>query len=172
MKNFYNYLVETSKIYEFKVGIAGNKPDNFEDTLETILQKYGLDNMSNGKSTPIQERPLDFPQLQNIDVTYYDIKLRYPTVPSVLAEYISNSCGICRTHVMVRTPNAPQEEYQKQEEPTEYTTLLKTEDMGGTSAQDSVGQNRVMELLKELEKSKKDRTIDPASGVGSKAVEN
>jgi hypothetical protein len=37
--------------------------------------------------------------------------------------------------------------------------------MGGESAQDSVGENRVMELLKELEKVKTEREHDPSAAV-------
>jgi len=36
--------------------------------------------------------------------------------------------------------------------------------MGGESAQDSVGGNRVMDLLKELETARKEREIDPMDG--------
>ena len=39
--------------------------------------------------------------------------------------------------------------------------------MGGESAQKSVGQNRVMELLKELDKTKKDNEYDPTRGIAS-----
>jgi hypothetical protein len=37
--------------------------------------------------------------------------------------------------------------------------------MGGESAQPAVGGNRVMDLLKELETARKEREIDPVSGI-------
>jgi hypothetical protein len=37
--------------------------------------------------------------------------------------------------------------------------------MGGESAQSEVGENRVMDLLKELEVARKERAIDPVEGV-------
>ena len=64
MKTFAEYLTESKKTYEFKVGVAGELPEGFADHMETALQKYGVMKMSAGKSTPIQERPLDFPQLR------------------------------------------------------------------------------------------------------------
>ena len=37
----YKVLTESKKTYEFKIGVAGPLPEGFEDTLETILKKYG-----------------------------------------------------------------------------------------------------------------------------------
>jgi len=37
--------------------------------------------------------------------------------------------------------------------------------MGGESAQEQAGENRVMDLLKELEVARKERAIDPVDGV-------
>lgn len=53
--------------------------------------------------------------------------------------------------------------------------MLNTEDMGGESAQESVGDNRVMDLLKELEVARKEREIDPMEGAPkgeSKDIDN
>ena len=170
MKSFKEYLIESKKTYEFKIGIAGEQPEGFADNLETALKKYDLIKLSSGKDTPIQERPLDFPQLQNMNVTYYDAEVGYPTTPQVMAEYINAACSVPRSHIMVRTLGAPQEEYQRPVKETEYTTLLTTEDMGGPSGQDSVGQNRVMELLKELETARKERGFEPATGVKNNKI--
>ena len=68
------------------------------------------------------------------------------------------------SHITVRGEFDPIEEQQSQEEAGEYQTMLTTEDMGGTSAQESVGGNRVMDLLKELETARKEREIDPMEG--------
>ena len=46
-----------------------------------------------------------------------------------------------------------------------YEAILNTEELGGESAQDSAGTNRVMELLKELEVARKERDIDPVDGI-------
>lgn len=157
MKTFVDYLNESKKVYSFKIGVAGDLPKNFENTMETVLQKYGVIKMTSGKKTPIQERPLDFPQLKNIDITYYEVDLTYPTTSHVLQEYIGQSCSISQSHVIVRNPNEPQELYQQETPEDEYVAKLTIEDMGGESAQQDVGANRVMELLKELETARKER---------------
>jgi hypothetical protein len=164
MKTFKDYLTESKKTYEFKIGIAGELPENIEDILETALQKYAVQNMSSGKRTPITERPLDFPQLQNVEVTYYETELQYPTTVQVLQEYLHWTTGIPHSHIIVRNMNEPQEQYQAPVEDKPYESLLNTEDMGGESAQESVGANRVMELLKELEKARSEREADPGRG--------
>ena len=71
---FEKYLAEAKKIYEFNIGIAGELPENCADDLETCLKRYSVASMSAGKKTPIQERPLDFPQLENTEVTYFEVE--------------------------------------------------------------------------------------------------
>jgi len=126
--------------------------------LETSLQKYGCSNIAAGKTTPIQERPLDFPQLENCEATYFEISCTYPTTVQVLQEYIGQCCGVKQSHIIVRNPNEPQELYQEETSSDVYVAKLTVEDMGGESAQESVGEDRVMNLLKELETARKEQS--------------
>lgn len=163
MRNFADYLTESKKTYEFKVGIAGERPDGCEDMIETGLQKFGITKMSAGKKTPIQERPLDFPQLENMEVTYYDASVNYPTTADILQNYIGKCCGIDQSHIIVRNMADPREEYQDTKTEEAYEAMLTKEDMGGEDAQSEVASNRIMELLKELETARKEREHDPAA---------
>jgi len=162
---FEKYLAEAKKIYEFNIGVAGELPEGFVDQLETCLKRYSVASMSAGKKTPIQERPLDFPQLSNCEVTYYEVGLNYPTTPQVLGEYITQCCDCSRDNIIVRNVNEPQEAYQSTTEEGPYVPRLETEDMGGESAQDDVGGSRVMSLLKELETARSERENDPLQDV-------
>jgi len=164
MRSFTEILTESKKTYPFKVGVAGDLPEGFEGAMKTALGKYNITNMSNGKKTPIQERPLDFPQLQNMEVTYWDVEVDYPTTPQVMQEYIGSCCSVDQAHIIVRGANDPREEYQDTKDDAPYEAMLDKEDMGGESAQESVGGNRVMELLKELETTRKERDNDPMAG--------
>jgi hypothetical protein len=159
MRSFREILTESKKTYEFKIGIAGELPEGCNDSLETALKKFDLLNISAGKKTPIQERPLDFPQLENMEVTYFEAEVGYPTTVQILQEYLGQCCGIPQSYIIVRNPNEPQELYQETKADEVYEPMLTTEDMGGESAQDSVGSNRVMELLKELEKAKNENSV-------------
>jgi len=162
MSTFVEILNESKKTYEFKIGVAGVLPEGFADQLETAMKKFSVAKMSAGKKTPIQERPLDFPQLQNTEVTYYEVEVEYPTTSQVLQEYVGQCCGIDQSHVIVRNANDPREEYQDEKDDSPYEPMLTTEELGGESGQDGVAGNRVMDLLKELEAARKERGHDPA----------
>lgn len=166
MTTLEKYLFESKKTYKFKIRAAGELPEGFEDSLETALNKYQIVNFTKGKRTPITERPLDFPQLQNCEVTSYDAELSYPTTNHVLESYLSLELNFPDTHLSVHTDSEPLElEQTIDKNEKDYTSLLATEDLGGESAQDKVGENRVMDLLKELEQARKENEFDPIRGV-------
>lgn len=160
MKSFAEYLTESKKTYEFKIGIAGDLPEGCADKMESALQKFGVVKLSDGKKTPIQERPLDFPQLENMEVTYFETETTYPTTIQVLQEYLGSCCNIPQSHIIVRNPNEPQELYQQEKTDEVYEPMLTKEEMESESAQDKVGTSHVMDLLKELETARKDRSND------------
>ena len=164
MKSFKEFLTESKKTYEFKIGVAGELPEGFQDRFEESLKKFNLINVSAGKKTPIQERPLDFPQLQNTEVTYFEAEVEYPTTSQVMQEYVGKCCTIPQSHIIVRNANDPREEYQESKDDAPYETMLTTEEMGGESAQESVGGDRVMSLLKELEKVREENKHSGAEG--------
>jgi hypothetical protein len=164
MRSFREILTESKKTYEFKLGFAGELPEGFTDRLEMGLKKFGLVSVSSGKKTPIQENPLDFPQLQNMEVTYYDAEVEYPTTSQVLEDYLSDLCVVPHSHVIVRNANDPRIEYQETKDDAPYEAMLTTEELGGESAQESVGVNRVMDLLKELETARKENKHNGAEG--------
>ena len=78
----------------------------------------------------------------------------------MLQEYIGQCCGVEQSHIIVRNPNEQQELYQEETSSDVYVAKLTVEDMGGESAQESVGEDRVMNLLKELETARKEQSGD------------
>lgn len=162
MIRFKDLYEQKSKTYGFTIGVAGDLPDNFTNKLETALKRFDVVSFSVKKTTPVQERPLDFPQLQNVPVHFFHTEVKYPTTPQILREFIAQSCGVNTSFVIVRYPEEPIEKYQEESDKKPYETLLDTP-LGGESAQKSVANNRVMELLKELETSRKQREHDPSA---------
>tara|TARA_Y100000389_G_scaffold32134_1_gene27314 strand:- start:6673 stop:7257 length:585 start_codon:yes stop_codon:yes gene_type:complete len=173
MKKYSDYLNEAynGKVYPFKIGIAGQIADDMADQLETALKKFGVTNCSPGKKTPIQERPLDFPALQNQEVTYYECEVTYPTHTEMLQEYLGYQLGLPQSHIVVRNPNEPQELYQQVDQGKPYEVKLTKEEMESESAQQDVAGNRVMGLLKELEVARKERDNPVAATKESFATE-
>jgi hypothetical protein len=157
MRTLKEYIAESKKTYPFKIGIAGDLPENVESNLKIALEKYGIHNFKKIKTTPIQERPLDFPRLANTTVTFFEVSVNYPTTEAVLEEYLSSMCDVKRGYMIVRNPNTPLEVQKETTESEVYEPLLTKEHIDAPSAQGDVGQSRVMDLLKELETARKDR---------------
>lgn len=168
MKNFSDFLVESAKTYKFIIRVAGEMPEGFKDNLERSLDKFKLLGLTAGKTTPIQAKPLDFPQLSNCEVHHFEAEVQYPTTPHVLEHYLVQCCDISHSYLIVRGEGDPIElqQTEESEDNAPYEAILTQEDMGGESAQDAVGENRVMDLLKELESARQEDGIDYNAPVG------
>ena len=152
MKNFKEYLFENKKTYDFKIKVAGNLPEKFESTLKTILEKYGVANMSKS-STPVQKLPLDFPNLNALEVHIFEVNLDYPVISPVLSQYIVEKTGVVKSHLVIRSPNEPTEGYQEESKDGAYVVKLTSEmEQADPKAQDLVGEKHMMSFLKTLSK--------------------
>ena len=160
MSTYKDYLTESNKSYDYKIKIAGEPKDIDKNRLETALQKFEVAKMSAGKSTPIQSLPLDFPRLSNEQVTIFDVTTNYPESARVMQEYLSDYMSIPATHIVVRKPGEPTEEYQDQmqgEKKSEYRTKLQDieySDHAKINPEDLHSTKANMSLLKELLKDR------------------
>ena len=165
MKHFNEYLIETKKTYKFKLRVAGEIPEGFDGKLEGCLNKFEIVKCQKVKTTPITETPLDFPRLKNVEVTHFDVELSYPTTTQVLANVVLDETSVDARCLCIRNEYDPMDEYIKEDDPdSPYEPLITNPDFGGESAQDQVGANRVMDLLKELEVARKERTVNFSTG--------
>jgi hypothetical protein len=161
MSTFKDYLTESTKSYDYKIKVAGNLDSDFASKLESALAKFELANISAGKKTPIMTMPLDFPRLSNEEVTIYDVTTNYPESPRVMHEYLSDLLRIPMTHIVVKKPGEPSEEYQDEMQDmkkSEYANKLhdiEYKDAPKVNAEDYHSTQANMSLLKEL---LKDRT--------------
>lgn len=113
MKNFKEYLAESKKQYSFKVKVAGEFSPEQEKKMKTCLERYTLGSFKKVGKTPIQELPLDFPQVKNCEVNIFEVVVDYPTTPFELTEFLSSELGIGKQCLVVRNPNEPGEQYQE-----------------------------------------------------------
>lgn len=153
MKSFTEYLTESTKTYSFKLKVAGDLCDDVQQKLSDALQKFSVVNLSKGKSTPIREVALDFPELENVGVTVWEVEIRYPTTQKVLEEYIASAINTPLHCVKVRNLNEPLEQYQENmtDETREVLNKPELEDVNG---QELVGQKRATGLLKDIVNAK------------------
>lgn len=164
MKTFVEYLTESAdeKKYAFKIKIAGDLPENCEDCMEAALQKYQVSRFTKGKSTPIQENLLDFPNIKNSQMTVFEAEVDYPATSAVITELISSATGISRECIRVRTPQEEsnwevehEHDLQKDEDKKASKPLL-YQDYEKTKDPVLAGDKYVSNFLKDLAKSRKD----------------
>ena len=165
MSTFTKYLAESSKQYDYKIKVAGDLDKDFANKLETALSKFDLDKLSAGKTYPIQETPLDFPQLTNVGVTIFDATTNYPASVFEMSEYLANYLNLGRNQIVVRKPGEPTEQYQADmkvaKDKTEFESVLQDveyKDAPETKADEVYGDKANQSLLKELLKNRKEIT--------------
>jgi hypothetical protein len=164
MKTFKEYLTEGKKVYSFKVKVAGEVPEKFQEGLKTRLGRCGAIEVKQITSTPIQETPMDFPELKNMEVTVFEVICEYPvTSPEITADI--KNMGVDEACFRVRGSNEPSEQEQvlANAEPTGDALLGETDlDKGNTKVKhkDYFGDEFNKGFLKDLSKAAKDRKKD------------
>jgi hypothetical protein len=154
MKSFTEYLTESKKQYDFKIKIAGDVSSDQENEMKVLLGRYTFGETANFKKskTPIQALPLDFPQVKNCEVNIYEVTLDYPTTSYELTEYLSTNLGVGKSHLVVRKPGEPSEEYQTPAEPREGALLNDPDykEAGNAKFEDYYGDKYNSGFVKEL----------------------
>lgn len=171
MKRFIDYLIESTeeKKYAFKIKIAGPLPENCEDCMEAALEKYKVSRFTKGKSTPIQENLLDFPEIKNAEMTVFETEVDYPATSAVILELISSATGIGKDCIRVRTPQEEtnweiEHEHNLQKEEKKDAKALLSQDYEKSSVQDLVGEKYVTGFLKGLTKIRKESAAEQYKG--------
>jgi hypothetical protein len=152
MKSFKNYLAESKKQYDFRIKIAGEMSPEQESLLKSSLDRFQVSGFKKTGKTPIQELPLDFPQVKNCEVNIYEVVLDYPTTQLELIEYISNNLKVNKQTVVVKRPGEPSEEYQMAVEPREGALLDDPDykEAGNPQFEDYYGDKYNSGFVKEL----------------------
>ena len=159
MKTFKEYLVENKKVYNFKIKIAGDLPENFEKNLKEKLDRCKVMTFEKVKTTPIQALPLDFPDHPNMPVSIFEIICEYPiTAPEIAADI--KETGLPESCFRVRGSGEPSEEEQilAAAEPSGEALLADGQ------YKDYFGDDYNKGFLKDLAKSTKERKKENGQG--------
>ena len=81
MKTFNEYLTESKKVYSFNVKVAGEVPEGFCDRLKSCMASREVVTCEEMSKTPVTEVPMDFPELNNMEVTTFNLVTSYPITP-------------------------------------------------------------------------------------------
>jgi hypothetical protein len=160
MKTFKEYLAESKKVYNFKIKVAGELPENFESNLKSQLGCCGVITFQNIGVTPIQKSLMDFPELTNKEVTTFEVVLEYPITAPVLANYVKEM-GINETCFRVKNSGDATEIEQvtTNMEPSGEALLNDSQYKEAEDAKhkEYFGNEFNTSFLKELAKAAKDR---------------
>ena len=81
MKNFAQYLTESTKTFDYRIKIVGDIPNQFMQQFRDRLKKFDPVQIGDSKKTPILSAHQDFPGFPNESVTMMDVTFRYPATP-------------------------------------------------------------------------------------------
>lgn len=166
-KSFISYIAESKPQYKYMLKFAVNEmTDRMIDCLESALMKYELVEASSFRKTPIQESPLDFPNVRNTSVFICDVTLDYPASLDFLRTYVCNCLGLSPQVVAVYSDNDPRQietdlflERSSPEYEKNYKPRLGSDYEQDFDAKKLYGEGYNTEFLKELEKVRKEREI-------------
>jgi hypothetical protein len=167
-KSFVKYVAETKAEYNYVLKFAVfDMTDAMIDALEGCLKKYDLNTASSFRKTPIQESPLDFPNVKNTPVYMCDISMGYPASLDFLRTYICNSLNISPALLAVYSENDPRQietdlyvDRSSPEYKEKYKARLGSdyEEVPGAKAE-AYGESYNIGFLQELEKVRKEREV-------------
>jgi hypothetical protein len=157
MKSFVEYLIESSKTYEFRIKIAGELSDEHMERIENHMERFGLESISKPKKTPIQKQPAGFAEgVTNSSVSVMEIVTNYPATPQQIGAILQDIIGLPESHVVVVNKNDPEEiarEVASGAKEEEYKPILGN-DYDEEKLDPSFGDEYNSNFLKELETRK------------------
>ncbi len=163
MKTFKEYLAESKKAYSFKIKVAGELPEKFQESLKSRLDRCKVMTLEKIATTPVQKLPLDFPTLENKEVTVFEVVCEYPiTGPEIVSSI--KDMGIAEECFRVRGSGEPSELDQLlvDDEPSGQALLNDSQYKETTAIKhkEYFGDDFNKGFLKDLEKSAKARKKD------------
>jgi hypothetical protein len=176
-KSFINYVAENKTEYKYVLKFAVNEmTDDMIDLIEAGLAKYDLKSASSFRKTPIQESPLDFPNVKFTPVFICDIILGYPGSLDFLRVYICNCVGISPACLAVYSENDPRQietDLYVDRHSEEFKKAYKTRLGSDYEEVEEVpyGEKYNISFLKELDKVRKEResvTVENPLSPGAK----
>ena len=154
MKSFKEYLVESKKIYKFKIKVVGDCPKDCAEKIKLALSEYSVASVGTAKTTPISANHKDFPEHKNVAMSVFDATTHYPATSEQILNKVAQGLGMSPGSVKVLNEKE-QEEVLLNHANDEATG----EAIGGTDYekvdnQDLVGDKRLT-FLKSLKNEEK-----------------
>jgi hypothetical protein len=163
MKSFVEYLIESSKTYEFRVKVAGEITNEHMERIENHMERFGLESISKPKRTPIQKQPAGFSEsVKDSEVNVFEISTNYPATPQQITAMLQDILGLPESHVVTVNKNDPEEiarEAAADAKDEEYKPIL-ANDYEVEKLEPTFGDEYNANFLKELETRKYEFATD------------
>ena len=108
-KTFRDYVKEQEKTYSMRIKSVVALDEEALATIERVLQKYVLLDISAPVKTIMQKHPLDFVGIENAEVWIVDLVVGLPISAYVLRQELKLALNISENFIIVRSPNDPLE---------------------------------------------------------------
>jgi len=106
------FLQESDREYAYRIKFAVNDlASEQKDAMESALAKFDVRSVGAWKNTPIQQHPLDFPNVRNTKVFTSEFVLGYPASVDQLRVYLSDKVGIPQQEIAVYNSYDPRDAY-------------------------------------------------------------
>ena len=166
-KTFAGYVAEAKTEFKYVLKFAVSEmTDSMIDVLEAGLSRYDLKQASSFRKTPIQESPLDFPNVKNMPVHICDVTMGYPASLDFLRNYVCNIMGISESCLAVYSENDPRQietdlyiDRSSPEYKEKYKTRLGSEPEE-SGDKELYGETYNTKFLQELAKVQKERKVN------------
>ena len=161
------YLVESAKDYTYRIKFAINDLSaDQKGALEDALAKFDLRSISKFTDSPIQQSPLDFPNVRNSKVYVCEIVLGYPVTTDELRMYISDKVAINQQEIAVYNAYDPRDDYNEQRQAqlagkdANYVARMGTDQQADEQSEAvDYGKDYNDKFLTELDDERKERPV-------------
>jgi hypothetical protein len=130
-KSFSEYILLAKKEFNYRLKFAFPLTEEKLACVEKCAAKYGMVEITAPKRLIAQKNPLDFKNVENVEVHYVDVTCDYPASTELFHQELRQRLGVAEKMVVVRTMNDPYEQYIEEintrkeiEEKGEYKTKL------------------------------------------------
>lgn len=158
------YLVEAAREYKYRIKFAVNDlTADQKGALEDALAKFDVRSVGSFTNSPIQQSPLDFPNVRNSKVFVGEIVLGYPVTVDELRMFISDKVGINQQEIAVYNDYDPRDNYNDERlallagRDDDYVARLGTE--YEADEKPAYGKEYNDEFLKKLDDIRKERPV-------------
>lgn len=159
MKSLKEYLLESKKVYSFKIKVAGDLPEKFQEQLKSAMARFEIVTLEHMR-TPVQEYPMDFPELTNKEINIFDLITEYPITAPEISNYVKD-LGLTEECFRVRGSGEPSEidQLSLDDEPLGVAVLSDPfySESENAKHKDYFGDDFNKSFLKELSKIAKER---------------